>query len=188
MPTDRPGASARLDASGQSGPPGAVAVERLTAAVRPGGDAMFVLYGLGMDDVPVGRDYQERDTEEAPWETPRAGGFERIAFCSARDPRYFRDVDPADQTRHIRSGHICPGPIRPIHENPASTKTPAVPATAVPATAGPATARPATAGPATGSDQCGGMRYFSGPLFLGEWARGGMGRHPRGSGARATGA
>ncbi|KLL12299.1 MULTISPECIES: hypothetical protein [Protofrankia] len=178
MPTDRPGASARLDASGQSWPPGAVAVERLAAAVRPGGDAVFVLYGLGMDDVPVGRDYQERDTEEAPWETPRAGGFERIAFCSARDSLYFRDVDPADQARHI-----CPGHIRPIHENPASTKTPAVPTTA-----GPTPAGPATAGPATGSDQRGGTRYFSGPLFLGEWARGGMGRHPRGSGARATGA
>ncbi|SBW29072.1 hypothetical protein FDG2_6400 [Candidatus Protofrankia californiensis] len=60
MSTDRMGPPARLDASGQPGSPVAATVERLSAAVRVGSDAVFVLYGLGMDDVFVGRDYQER--------------------------------------------------------------------------------------------------------------------------------
>ncbi|WP_250285215.1 AAA family ATPase [Frankia sp. CiP1_Cm_nod2] len=133
----------------------AATVERLAEAVRPGGDAVFVLYGIGTDDVFVSRDYQERGIEEALWEELRAGGFDRVAFCSARDSLYFRDADSAGYTNRARSGRRHPRPAR----------TPDGPAPDGPAPDGPASDGSASDGPASaaGAGRAGGMRYFSGP-------------------------
>ncbi len=70
-------------------------VERLSDAVRLHGDSLFVIHGLGVEDVFVCQDYQERNIEEALWELLRAEGFETIVFCSAQDALYFRDAASA---------------------------------------------------------------------------------------------
>lgn len=77
----------------------ATLVERIGSLNRRGGDPLLIVYGPGVDDILVGRDYHARGIEELLWDLLRAEGFERIAFSSLRQPVYFRDTFSRDASR-----------------------------------------------------------------------------------------
>ncbi|MPY56354.1 AAA family ATPase [Streptomyces spongiae] len=77
-------------------------VERLNGFRLPAGDPLFVVHGLGVDDVFVGHDYRVRGIEELLWEVLHQAGFSRIVYSSLSQPLYFRDVASRDLSRPRR--------------------------------------------------------------------------------------
>ncbi|MFI5957825.1 AAA family ATPase [Cryptosporangium sp. NPDC051539] len=97
-----------VEAVGYQGP-----AERVTGALRLTRGPFAVVHGLGIEDRFIGSDYVERGIEEALWEALRAAGFERIAYCSARDALYFRDDESRQVGTKRSTAPAAEAPARP---------------------------------------------------------------------------
>lgn len=77
-----------------------MAVERLREALRFDlGNRLFILYGMGIQDVFITQDYVEYDVESALWQLLKQQGFERILFYSTHRGVDFLDASSRDLSR-----------------------------------------------------------------------------------------